>query len=52
MNGIFDGLITETFGPQGLNILGLNLIWRQGQLFDQIECRPQFFIDGGGTPVS
>jgi hypothetical protein len=28
------------------------LIRRQGQFFDQGQCRPQFFIDGGGTPVS
>lgn len=52
MNGIFDGLITETFSAQGVNISGFDLIRRQGQFFDQVQCRPQFFIDGGGTPVS
>jgi hypothetical protein len=28
------------------------LIRRQSQFFDQAQCRPQFFVDGGGTPVS
>ena len=51
MNGIFDGLITETRGAQRVNIFGFDLIRLQGQLFDQVQRRPQFLIDRGGSPV-
>jgi len=51
MNGVFDGRITEAFGSQSIDICGLDLIRRQGQLFDQLQCGPQFFIDRGAAPV-
>lgn len=51
MNGIFDGGITETFSAQDVDICGLDLIRRQGQLFNQVQCGPQFLIDRGTVPV-
>jgi len=51
MNGIFDGRVTYALGTQSLNIPGLDLIRRQGQLFDQVQCCPQSVIDRGAGPV-
>ncbi len=52
MNGIFDGSITEALSPQGIHIVGGNLIRCQGQLFYQPQGRPKFFANGGSAPVA